>query len=291
MKAHEAGWLRFKIGDFNATIVSDGAIVFESFASEFPGQRASEVNALLDPATPASNSASSPVNCLLLETGRQRVLIDAGMGSSTLLGDGAGRLASNLVGAGVSPEDIDAVLLTHLHCDHLWGLLDARGAPAFPNAEVFLPRAEYALWTGEPNAGPSEPIAADEIAMTRRCLAAYEARLRLFEGEAEPVAGVRAIPTPGHTVGHTSYLVASAGERALNIGDICHHGAVQFARPDWRFRWDEDAERAALTRRRIFDMAADERLPIVGFHLPFPGVGRVEREGSAFRFVAEDDAR
>jgi len=282
MNVHEAGWRRFKIGDFTATIVSDGAIVFESVASEFPAQQASEVNALLDP----SSSGSSPLNCLLLDTGRRLILIDAGMGSSTLLGDGAGRLVSNLAAAGISPDELDAVLLTHLHCDHLWGLIDARGAPVFANAEVFLPKAEFAFWTGEPNVDRSALIAADDIAMTRRCLAAYQARLSLFEGEAELVPGIRAIATPGHTLAHTSYLIASAGERVLNIGDICHHGAVQFARPDWLFRWDDDAELAALSRRRMFDMAADEHIPIVGFHLPIPGVGWVEREGAGFRFRA-----
>ena len=159
MRRPEAGWRRFKIGAFTATVVWDGAIAFESLASEFPGRSAGEVDVLTGPALSATSPGLSPLNCLLVDTGARRLLFDAGMGASPLLGRGAGLLTANLAAAGVSPEDIDAVLLTHLHCDHLWGLLGARGAPAFPNAEVFLPRAEYAFWMGEANAGRSAPIA------------------------------------------------------------------------------------------------------------------------------------
>jgi glyoxylase-like metal-dependent hydrolase (beta-lactamase superfamily II) len=282
----ETGWRRFRIGEFAAVVVSDGAIEFESIASEFPGQSVAKVRGLLDPETSASLPGASPLNCLLLNDGRRSLLIDAGMGASALLGDGAGRLPENLAAAGVTPGDIDVVLLTHLHCDHLWGLIDAHGAPVFPNAEVFAPKAEFDFWMGEPGAERRAPAPSEEIAMTRRCLSAYQAQLSLFEGEAELVSGVRAIPTPGHTIGHTSYLIVSAGTRVLNIGDICHHGAVQFARPEWLFRWDDDADLATQSRHRVFEMAADQRLTIVGFHLPFPGVGRVEREGTGFRFVA-----
>jgi glyoxylase-like metal-dependent hydrolase (beta-lactamase superfamily II) len=280
----ETGWRRFRIGEFAAMVVSDGAIKFESIASEFPGQTVANVRGLLDPETSATLPGASPLNCLLLNNGRRSLLIDAGMGVSALLGDGAGRLSENLAAARVKPDDIDVVLLTHLHCDHLWGLIDAHGAPVFPNAEVFAPKAEFDFWMAEGNAGLRATLPPEDVAMTRSCLSAT--RLSLFEGEAELVPGVSTIPTPGHTIGHTSYLIVSAGARVLHIGDICHHGAVQFARPEWLFRWDDDADLAALTRRRVFEMAADQRLTIVGFHLPFPGVGWVEREGTGFRFVA-----
>jgi glyoxylase-like metal-dependent hydrolase (beta-lactamase superfamily II) len=282
MTSDKAASRRFQIGDCVATVVSDGVIAFPSVASEFPRQSTREVQALLDSCLSASAPGASALNCLMLDGGGRRLLIDAGMGASARLGDGAGRLLENLAAAGVGRADIDGVLLTHLHCDHLWGVIDANGAPAFPNAELFAPRADFEVWTGPGCAS----LPQEEVATTQRCLTAYAARLRLLDGDTEIAAGVRAIPTPGHTIGHTSYMIASAAKRALVIGDLCHHGAVQFARPDWLFRWDDDAELAATTRRRIFDMAADEDLTVVGYHLPFPGVGRIARDAGGFRFVS-----
>ena len=285
MKGEEPNrWRRFMIGDFEATIVSDGTIAFDGIAAEFPDQPEAEANRLLDPAAVAGRPGYSPLNCLVLDTDHRLLLFNAGMGASTLLGERAGRLPENLAAAGVRSEAIDAILLTHLHCDHTCGLIDARGVPVFPNAELLLPSAEFDFCMSEPNA--DSPIPTDEIALARRCVAPYRARLRLISGDAEIFEGVTPVATLGHTIGHTSYLIASAGQRALNIGDICHHGAVQFANPQWRFRWEDDPQLAVLSRQRIFGMAADEDLKLIGYHLPYPGLGRVRREGSGFRFAA-----
>jgi glyoxylase-like metal-dependent hydrolase (beta-lactamase superfamily II) len=270
----------FNAGEIAAMIVSDGEIECGSVASEFPTIPEVEVNRLLDPLSLARPQTLQE-NCLLLKLGGRTFLFDAGMGASTLLGPRAGRLPQSLAAAGISVAEIDAVVLTHLHCDHAWGLIDARSAPTFPNAEIFLSKVEFDAWMSE---GAQSARAAEDVETMRACLAPYRDRLSFVADGKALMEGVIPISTPGHTSGHMSYLIGAVGPRLLDIGDVCHHGAVQFAQPNWRFRWDDDPDLAARSRLRVLGMAADEELDVVGFHLPFPGVGRVERQADGFRF-------
>jgi glyoxylase-like metal-dependent hydrolase (beta-lactamase superfamily II) len=286
----ELGGHRFGAGDFEAIVVSDGEIEFQSVASEFPSAPEIEVNKLIDPVSLARRPPVLQQNCLVLKLGGRIVLIDTGMGASTMLGAGAGRLPHNLAAAGISADQVSAIILTHLHCDHAWGLIDARSAPTFPNAQVFLSRTEYDSWTGDDGSTGVDAARREEVLATRNCLAPYRNRLSFVTDGAEPVEGVTAISTPGHTRGHMSYLIALPGRHLFNIGDLCHHHAVQFANPHWRFRWDDNPEEAVRSRLQAFSMAAERGLEVVGFHLPFPGLGRLARQGDGFRFLATEAA-
>ena len=274
------------MADFEATIVSDGEIEFESVAREFPWTPESKINRLLDPLSLARPPLVLQENCLVLKTGRGTILFDTGMGASTTLGKRAGRLPHNLAAAGIRPEQIDAIVLTHLHCDHAWGLIDASDAPTFPNAKVFVSEIEFDSSTRDRGSWKIESPPTSEVLATRACLAPYRDRLSFVTDGVQFLEGITPISTPGHTSGHMSYVIASAGHRLFNIGDLCHHHKVQFPNPRWHFRWDDNPAQAAFSRLNAFAMAADKGLDLIGFHLPFPGVGRVKREGRGFRFLS-----
>ncbi|MBV8473020.1 MAG: MBL fold metallo-hydrolase [Hyphomicrobiales bacterium] len=275
----------FNGGPGEAIVVSDGELECGSVASEFPSIPKIEVNELLGPLAIARGPHFLDENCLVLRLGGRTILFDAGMGASPLLGQRAGRLLDSLAAAGVSAAAVDAIVLTHLHCDHAWGLINARGAPNFPNAQVFLSKVEFDAWMVEARPSGASAGSLEDVQAMRDCLAPYRDRLSFVaDGEAF-LDGVIPVATPGHTSGHMSYRIETAGFRLFNIGDVCHLHAIQFARPRWPFRWDGDPDAAVHSRLAAFGMAADEDLQVIGFHLPFPGVGRIERQGDGFRFL------
>ncbi|KMO22127.1 beta-lactamase [Methylobacterium platani JCM 14648] len=232
-------------------------------------------------------SAETPritVNAFLILGGRAPVLVDAGMGSggpATL-----GHLPSALRACGLAPEDIGTVLVTHLHSDHIGGLVGPDGAASFPNAEVVIPEAEAAYWLAD-GAEARAPDAAKAGFRRAVALAAtYGDRLRRA-GAGEVLPGIEAVPAPGHTPGHTAYRVQS-GDRSLLIwGDVVHLPAIQFARPEVGLTFDVDGAVAAATRKRILDRAAAERSLVAGMHLDFPALGYVRRDGAGFAWVPE----
>jgi glyoxylase-like metal-dependent hydrolase (beta-lactamase superfamily II) len=224
---------------------------------------------------------SPPCNVTLLRDGDSTVLFDVGAGPD--FQDSAGRLPEALAAAGVSPEEITHVLVTHAHPDHLWGLLDDFDEPLFPDAALMIGRAEFDYWT--------DPATPDSIGEARtafavgaaRRLQAVEASIRLIEEGEEVLPGVIARLTPGHTPGHMAYEV---GGRAMVAGDAIGNHHVAFERPDWPSGSDQDPELAADTRVALLERLAAEDMALVGFHLPDGGIGRVARDGGAFRFEA-----
>jgi glyoxylase-like metal-dependent hydrolase (beta-lactamase superfamily II) len=187
----------------------------------------------------------------------------------------------------LKPDDIDTILVTHLHPDHVGGLVDGAGNAAFPKAELVVHEADAAYWSddkvlSEAPEGPERQF----VLLSRATLAAYRDRTRTVTG-GETVAGVTAVPAPGHTPGHTGWLVASGGDALLIWGDIVHLPGIQFAHPEAGMAFDVDGAQASATRRRIMDMATTDRLRVTGMHLDFPGFGHVVRAGGAYAFVPE----
>lgn len=278
-----AAWYRFNIGDFNATIVSDGELTFESCTSEFPEAPVEEVNRLLDREFLPNAPLVLQENALVLDTGKRVILFDTGFGEVPLFGTASGQLPKNLVKAGIKPEDIDTVILTHIHPDHAWGLTTAEGKKTFPNAEVFVSKTDFDFWTDETKVDDENMGAFVQGA--RKAILPYKGRLNLIEKNGEVLPGISALSFPGHTLGHTSYLIQSGNEAFLNLGDICHHYALLFPYPRWKYKWDVDADMAVQSRLKCFDMAVADNLTLLGFHFPFPGIGRIRREGEGFRYV------
>jgi glyoxylase-like metal-dependent hydrolase (beta-lactamase superfamily II) len=212
------------------------------------------------------------ITCLLIDTGEQRVLIDAGAGQ---FDPGTGRLVENLAGAGVAPSDIDTVIVTHSHPDHIGGLVSRDRSPVFPAARVLMSRAEWRFWMeGEAERVLPPETAAFLAGFAHQTLPALEPCLELFDGEGALFGGLRCLPTPGHTAGHLTVELSSRSQRLLIVGDLILH-PLHVKHPGWHSVVDADPALGAQTRREVFAKAADQACLVHAFHLPFPGLGRV----------------
>ncbi|MBC7801467.1 MAG: MBL fold metallo-hydrolase [Gemmatimonadaceae bacterium] len=272
---------RFRLGDLTVSALLDGELATND--GLFAGSTIAELGALKTRAFLDPGPVRLPVNVYAIEGPRGLTLIDAGSG--TAMGPDAGHLADSLRAAGLDPASVGTVLLTHLHADHSPGLLGPGAQAMFPSAEIVLAAAERAYWFDEGNFSRASAEARPSFLIARASIQPYAARTRLFEGDGEVLPGITAVGLPGHTPGHTGYLVSSGGRDLLIWGDIVHVGAFQFPRPDISIAYDVDAAAARATRARIMDRAASERLLVAGMHVDFPGFGHLRREGAGYDFI------
>jgi glyoxylase-like metal-dependent hydrolase (beta-lactamase superfamily II) len=220
-----------------------------------------------------------PYTCLLVETGRRVILVDTGLGEASRT---SGAIVSRLETVGIRPSDVDTVVLTHAHADHIGGAVDLRQPksprPMFPNARHVISELEWEFWM-ERYSGPGslrvpEELQVDMKATARRSLTALRHQLELVEGEVEVAPGVRVIPAPGHTPGHMALLLSSDSRQLLNVGDAALH-PLHLEYPDWENGFDQAGSQAVETRRALLQRAVAENMHVMGFHFPFPSVGRV----------------
>ncbi len=280
--AQVPGLYRLKVGAFEVTAVSDGTVGLD--LALFSGIDKAEAERQLQAAyLPAPIPTS--VNAYVVNTGDRLVLVDAG----TIAGFAPtlGRLPANLKAAGIEPANIDTVIVTHLHADHIGALATAAGAAGFPNAELVVAEPEAAFWTDEGMLSRAPAEMRSFFAAARAALKPYQDanRVRRVAMGSEVVPGIRVEAAPGHTPGHALVRVGTGANALLIWGDVVHAAALQFARPEVTIGFDVDPKAAVETRRRAFDAAASERTLIAGMHLPFPGLGHVAREGAGYRFV------
>jgi glyoxylase-like metal-dependent hydrolase (beta-lactamase superfamily II) len=225
-----------------------------------------------------------PVHPLLIETGGLRVLVDAGIGPNHRT---PGTLSAALAAEGIVPEEIDVVLFTHLHTDHVTGAFDATGTPAFSNARYLVGRTEYEFWWDEPSL--AELPLPDELRRSLRegaktALLALQRRIEQVEPGDEVAPGVRVVDAAGHTPGHLAVEVAAGGERLLLVGDAASQPVLHLEHPDWFAGSDNWPVRSVVSRRLLLDRAAAEDLLVATYHFPFPGLGRVAKEGDGWRW-------
>ena len=270
---------RRSVGDVSIVQLSDGA-VRHGPARAFFGLNADAAS--FEAVSQAGNLSSDifnfPATATLVETKGERILIDAGHGFRS--GPSAGHLPKALEEAGVSPEIISHVVLTHLHCDHIGGLLDESGDPVFANASHRVSPLEHAYWMG-PGSNTSVGRVAQDLLNALGC------RLTFITPGEELVRGVSTIDSAGHTPGHLCVLVESKGDRLLVAGDLANHPVWAVTRPNWHMSLDVDPVKAACSRCKILGWLADEKVPMAGYHMPFPALGMIERDAESFRYVPE----
>lgn len=280
-KVQAPGWYRLMLGQFEVTALNDGTV-------ELPVDRLLQGPAPVIAKGLAHHHLSSPletsVNAFLINTGSKLVLVDAGAG--TLFGPTLGKLAAQIASAGYRTDQVDHVLITHMHPDHVGGL-SAEGKIVFPRATVHLDQADRDFWMSKANmdAAPADRKGLFQGAQVS--LAAYEAagKLKTFNQDGEVVPGISAKATHGHTAGHTVYVVESQGKRMTLIGDLIHVAAVQLASPHITIGFDSDAKQARAQRLQTFQQLAKEGSLVGASHLPFPGVGRLQAAGKGYTWL------
>jgi glyoxylase-like metal-dependent hydrolase (beta-lactamase superfamily II) len=279
--AQVPGIYRRKLGDIEITAILDGYVPLG--AQTFLAADPAEVRQLLAAAGQPETVPTS-VNAFVVNTRDRTYLLDTGTGANTAFGPTLGRVEANLRAAGIEPGQVDAIILTHAHPDHHDGLLTAEKTARFANAELIIHEAEYAFWHDDGVLGQAPAEVKPFFASARAALAPYAARTRKVKtGEVAP--GIVLEHAPGHTPGHSILRLASGNEQLLLVGDCIHNVTLQTARPEIAFVFDTDGKQAAASRRRVLDMAAADRLVVSGAHIPFPGFGRVAKEGDGYRFA------
>ncbi|MCL7715063.1 MBL fold metallo-hydrolase [Stenotrophomonas mori] len=274
-----------RIGDLQVTALFDGTVALGR--QELVGIDPGAVVRLLDQryVPEDGKGLQTAVNAYLVQRGTHLMLVDAG--TAQCFGPGLGQVLGNLRAAGYDPAEVDDVLLTHAHPDHLCGVLDADGRPAFAKATVWLSQADADYWLDPDNEARAPRALRFAFPLARAAVAPYQAagRLRRFAPGTPLPAGVTAVDTHGHTPGHVSWRIDGGSGQLLVWGDIVHFHAVQFARPEASYEADSDRPAAIASRRRIMAEAAARGSWVAGAHLPFPGLGHVRSEGDGFAWV------
>ncbi len=281
-------WYRFRIGEFEATVVSDGRLPVGGLAPSFPAVPPEEMSEMMRAHFLSSDTLMLEQNALVVNTGRHLVLFDTGMGESMgqhskMFGPTTGKMLQNLRAAGIEPGQIDVVCATHAHCDHVWGLVDAKNRRVFPNARVAISEADLRYWTDDGNKRGPEFMAVF-IDGAKKNLGPYRDRMIMVRDGQEVVPGITAIAAPGHTVGHHVYAVSSGNQTVVNTGDLAHHQVLLLRRPMWEFAFDTDPKQSAQTRSRMLDRFATDRTAVLSYHFPWPGLGHVSREGDGYEW-------
>jgi glyoxylase-like metal-dependent hydrolase (beta-lactamase superfamily II) len=281
-----AGVYRRKVGSIEITALLDGFVPLNS--QVFTGTSPEEIKTLLTDSG-FGDALPAAVNAYVVNTGAKTYLVDTGTGSNKAFGPNLGRMRDNLAAAGIAPSQIDAVILTHAHTDHVEGLLTPAGRARFANAEVILHETEAAFWADDGALSRAPEAAKGLFKSARMSLAPYAARTRKVKA-GEILPGISLELVPGHTPGHSIIRVSSGKDQVLLLGDTLVNAVVQTARPDTGFVFDTDATQAAASRRRVFDMISSDRTLIAATHIAFPGFGRVLKSGNAYKFVPADYA-
>jgi glyoxylase-like metal-dependent hydrolase (beta-lactamase superfamily II) len=276
------GYYRMRLGHFEITALSDGSSPLPMKQLLTNIQPEALDSALRD--SFLDDSVETSINGFLVNTGSQLVLIDAGVGA--LLGPRHGQLIANLRAAGYAPEQIDAVYITHMHDDHVGGLL-ADGHRAFPNATVRAARSDADFWLSQSNMDKAPEALRGQFRGAIASMTPYlsAGRFKPFDGQGELSPGIIARPAPGHTPGHTTYLIESEGVQLWVVGDLVHFAPVQFANPSVTIKFDATPVAAALTRKDILKEASAKQDWVAGAHLAFPGIGHVRADGTGYAFV------
>lgn len=275
---------RFKHGSMEITVVSDGPLPIGPAIRTFRGMPEADLNKkIADEYFLAHDNVVLDQNILVVNNGGRLALIDTGMFSVQRPNTKTGRLLISLGQAGIKPEDIDDIILTHPHIDHSGGIMTPDGKTRnFPNAKIHLTEVDFKFWTDEARFGtPAEGSARTAI----KNLLPNKDRLEFYKDGQEMFPGITAMMTPGHTLAHCVLMISSGGKTICNIGDVAHH-PILFENPRLEVNFDTDPKQGVASRVKLFDHLAANRVQLAVFHMAWPGIGNLARAGNGFRFVA-----
>src|SRR5216683_40460 len=280
---------RYKVGDIQVTVVSDGKNVFKLEDSFITNAKKDEVNAALEKAFLPRDIMSIYFAPLVINTGGKLVVLDTGNGAIAKANSkGAnGLFADNMAAAGIDANAVDMVVISHFHGDHVNGLLTADGTAAFPNAEILVPATEWKFWMDDGEMSRASGDRMNGLFKNNRNIfeAGLKKKVTPYEWGKEVAPGLLAVDTVGHTPGHTSYVLSSGSGKVYIQSDVTNNPCLFAANPGWHAFFDQDGDVAEKTRRRVYDMLVAEKLQVQGFHYPFPGLGNIEKDGDGYRVV------
>jgi glyoxylase-like metal-dependent hydrolase (beta-lactamase superfamily II) len=283
------GWYRFRVGGLECTALWDGYI-HHGYEGIFPNADPAEMLQLKEAYRLPLDHIPMDLNPVVVNTGDRLYLIDAGMGrTSTMFGDTMGRLMENLAAAGIKPDQVDAVLMTHLHPDHSFGLISPDGRKAFPNAHLFCSEADWAEWTDENNLTRND-FRAPWTKGTLEAVGPYRDRLELFKAGDRLAPGLSTFSVAGHAAGMVAYIFESEGQKVVFTGDVAHHQIFDPYHPEWFFHmeYDSDPQQGADAKSAIFSKVVSEGIRYHGYHFPYPGLGDIVRvDDGTFRFHSQ----
>ena len=282
-----AGWYRYKVGTHEVTVVTDGMNTFK-FPDGFVANKSrDEINQGLTAAflSPAPDMIAVPYTPIVINTGSKLVVIDTGTGEANFERSkgAAGQFANNLKASGIDRGQIDTVIISHFHGDHINGLLTADNKPTYPNAEVLVPAAEWKYFMDDAEMGKQTTDRMKGVfSNLRRVFDALGRKVTQYEPDKEIAPGITSVATYGHTPGHSSFIIASGNGKAFVQSDVTN--LPLFVRnPGWHLMFDQDANAAEATRRKVYDMLASERMMVQGFHYPFPSRAYIEKTATGYR--------
>lgn len=286
----KADFARRKVGDITVTTLLDGWRTVPLAENFVRNASSDQVNDALEAAGMPRGQMTIHFNPVLIETAGKRVLIDTGHGEKANQAEGStiGFTLRSLDAAGIAPDSIELVIISHCHGDHVNGLLRADGSPAYPNAEITVSEPEWSYWMDDAEMERAQGRISEIFEINRKAFAPVKERVRTHQDGEKIVPGITAVFTPGHTIGHTSYKISSGGETLFVQADVTNNPALFVRNPGWRAAFDQFPEQAEATRRRIYDMLADERIPVQGFHYPFPSRAMVDKDGDRYRVAPID---
>jgi glyoxylase-like metal-dependent hydrolase (beta-lactamase superfamily II) len=279
---------RFKLGDFEVATIMDSKVIRTGLTPSFGGEAAAaEIKALAAVNRIDADRYEHPFTPTLVNTGKELVLFDSGNGSLSAEYEQLkgrlppGNLVARLAQVGYKPEDVDVIIITHGHPDHIGGLTKG-GQPVFPRARYVFGAVDFDFWKKGENVREARKF--NRELYVKICLPVADRATFIKPGD-EVVSGIRAVEAYGHSPGLLAFHIESEGKRLLNWADTCNHYVVAIQRPDLHLDVDDEKDKAVATRKRILDMVASERLMVAGFHMPFPGLGWIEKTGGAYRWV------
>jgi glyoxylase-like metal-dependent hydrolase (beta-lactamase superfamily II) len=268
-----SAFYKLPLGDFQLTVIQDNAAPFnpDLYGSNQPEGTVTE---FLEERNVRVEGLKNTFNVLLVNTGDRLALIDTGLSAA----GGGGRLIPTLGAIGIAPEDITDVVISHFHGDHVNGISNG-GTLSFPNAAHYISQAEWDFLQGARSDGANNAVAKLQPA-------ADAGQLQYYNDQDEVVPGIQAVAAPGHTPGHHAFLIASGSSQLLHVVDAATQNIISVQNPTWYFNFDSDPDGAVETRLALLNRAADEQIPMFGYHFAFPGIGYIDREGEGFRYLA-----